>query len=291
MIFHRLGLIHKNQRGFTLVELLVAIAITGLITGGITMTIFQVFAGNARTSNHMTAVRQVQNAGYWISHDAQMARGVVITGVSGFPLTLTWTEYVSGDEHQVVYTLVGDQLQREHYTNRATNPDPDATAIVAQYIDSANTSCAFSGGSAFSLPDGDVTVDVFTITDAVGGDSGTISVTVPGDVTKATPVGGATVNGGTGPVTINIGSGAVAWTTPVPGSMIIITNTSNSDVTAGNWTSTTGTATATVTTDDDSDATLTDGDVLILTITATVGTGSQQTSETRVYEVMPRPGS
>jgi len=67
-------LIHKDQRGFTLIELIVAIAITGLITGGITTAIFQVFNVNTLSNNHMLALRQVQNAGYWISHDAQMAQ-------------------------------------------------------------------------------------------------------------------------------------------------------------------------------------------------------------------------
>ncbi len=164
MILRRLGLIHNNQRGFTLIELLIAVAITGIITGGITMTMFQVYAGNARSSNHMTAVRQVQNAGYWISRDAQMAQSVVPdSGVSGFPLTLTWTEW-DGDEHRVVYTLLVDELQREHYTNYdpVTNPDPDVTTIVAQYIDPdpAKTNCVFTAGEL-----------IVTVTASVGSSS------------------------------------------------------------------------------------------------------------------------
>ena len=72
-VFRKLS---RNQRGFTLIELIVAIAITGLITGGITMSIFQVFDVNTRSSNHMLAVRQVQNAGHWISRDTLMAQNV-----------------------------------------------------------------------------------------------------------------------------------------------------------------------------------------------------------------------
>jgi len=87
-----------------MIELVIAIAITGLITGGITMGIFQVIDMNARTSNHMTAVNQVQNAGYWVSLDAQMAQSVNAAGASGFPLTFTWTDW-NGDEYQVDYTL------------------------------------------------------------------------------------------------------------------------------------------------------------------------------------------
>ena len=134
-------LFHKNQMGFTLVELMLAIAITGVITGGITMTIFQVFDANVRTSNHMTAVRQVQNAGYWVSRDAQMAQDIVTgddpatPGVTEF-LTLTWTDY-NGDGHQVTYTLEGAELWRNYDGQRS---------LVAQHIDPTGTTCDFAGG-------------------------------------------------------------------------------------------------------------------------------------------------
>ena len=138
-------LLHKNQRGFTLIEMIVAMTITVLIIGVIAMAIFQVFNVNALSSNHMTAVRQVQNAGYWISRDAQMAQSVVPDdgGATGFPLTLTRTEW-EGDEHQVVYTIIGDRLQREHYINSV----PDSTIFVAEYVvsDPEKTNCVFTNG-------------------------------------------------------------------------------------------------------------------------------------------------
>jgi len=84
------------------------------------MTIFQVFSGNTRTSNHMIAVRQVQNAGYWISHDGQMAQVVSTNDDTGTAetevLTLNWAgwEYDCGgsdtciSSYEVRYTYDAD---------------------------------------------------------------------------------------------------------------------------------------------------------------------------------------
>jgi len=150
-------LIHNNQRGFTLIELIIAIAIAGIITGGITMTIFQVFSGNIRTSNHMTAVKQVQNAGYWISHDAQMAQNVGTGGAD--ILTLTWVGWEWLDKHdnqfidsyEVIYTYDTDSdrlwrhqtITRKEYDKNGEPVEPPAppapppsTTLIAEYITS-----------------------------------------------------------------------------------------------------------------------------------------------------------
>jgi len=156
-------LIHKGERGFTLIELLIAIVIAGLITAGITFAIMQLLTINTRASNHMVAVRQVQQAGKEVSKDVLQAQSVNATGTRGFPLVLTWTEWGTNNTHAVNYTLENapsglKELQRRESIDGG-NP---TVTTVAEYIASNQTSCAPLGvlqaGSALN----------FTVTATVG---------------------------------------------------------------------------------------------------------------------------
>ena len=107
--------LHKGQKGFTLLELIIGIAITGLITTAVTMTIFQTFTGSTRSSNHMVAVRQVQEAGYWVSFYAYAAQNMTITGDSGFPLILRWIDFDTNERQKVVFSLNSSGLRGSYY--------------------------------------------------------------------------------------------------------------------------------------------------------------------------------
>jgi len=157
----RLRLIHRNQKGLTLVGLIMAISVTGIISVGITTTIFQMFDHSGRSTARMTAVKQLESASLYINRDSQMAQTVepADPDPDGFPLTLTWIDWDNNNEYQVVFTLIDDKLKREHYTNRATNPTPDATSSVARYIDPDECSCSWDDTT------GKLT---FTLTTAVG---------------------------------------------------------------------------------------------------------------------------
>ena len=157
-MFKRLAFTEKGQSGFTLVELIIAIAITSIITVGLLMTILQLWGGHARASGEMIVVRQVQNAGYWISRDAQMAQYVdpdlELDDSLGFPLTLTWYQYAydpedpdrRGDGYRVIYTLEDGKLEREYYYTPEDVPfdtEPDYTTFIAEYI--SDISCLLDG--------------------------------------------------------------------------------------------------------------------------------------------------
>ena len=152
--------LHKDQRGLTIIELLVVIILTGLITAAITTTFFQVFDMNTRAANHMSAVSQVQHAGKLVSEDILEAQSVEPGGGSGFPLTLNWTEGgVTGDSHTVIYTLEDGELWR---SESVEGEEVEIVTRVAEYINDIETSCV-KDGDAFT----------FTVTATVGKESET----------------------------------------------------------------------------------------------------------------------
>jgi prepilin-type N-terminal cleavage/methylation domain-containing protein len=166
----RLEFVHSNQKGFTLLELIIAIAIAGLITAGITVAIMQILTINHRASNHMIAVRQVQQAGKEVSKDTLQAQPNKIDDDPDDPpdafLVLNWTDSEGGN-HTVVYTLQ-TMASSPALSMLARNHTIDGTAqttappVVAEYIDPNQTSCNWTGN-----------VLVFTVTAALGTESET----------------------------------------------------------------------------------------------------------------------
>lgn len=135
-----------NQKGMTLVELLIAIVIAGFIVVGASVALFQLLTVSDRNSDYVTAYTEVQNAGFNISHDAVQAQGVSVIDDLGTPerelLTLDWIDS-EGNAHQAVYTLedASDGLKElwRDYSNGVTQE----TIRVARYIDDPGTSCTW----------------------------------------------------------------------------------------------------------------------------------------------------
>jgi len=144
VIFRRLN---NNQKGFTLVELLVAIAVTAVIAPAVTATIYQLYSVYAQVTNRVTVNNQVANAVQWITSDSQMAQKITVENGTTPDLRLNLLKYGwDNSVYNITYTITnGNQLQREYIkTDALGNTTEQSTIVAARYVDAGNTSCSFS---------------------------------------------------------------------------------------------------------------------------------------------------
>ena len=154
ILLEKSGMINRLQGGFTLVELLVAIAITGLIAGGLSVSISQIMTISAASTSHMTAIKQVESAISIMRTDVIMSQRIVpdVSGGTGFPLTLTWVGWSDHNENTVIYSLNEEkQLVRRQEVKDLDHPSHPAVSsqrVIAENIESIvmNDFSAYSGG-------------------------------------------------------------------------------------------------------------------------------------------------
>jgi prepilin-type N-terminal cleavage/methylation domain-containing protein len=94
---------NSDERGLTMVELIITVAITGIIISFLGTAIYQIFTvteyGNAR----LTAMHELQNAAHWFNLDGQRASTASING--GLLLTIS-------ESSSITYALSGTELRR-----------------------------------------------------------------------------------------------------------------------------------------------------------------------------------
>jgi len=120
-----------NQKGFTLIEVLVTVGVLGAIMGVLSMTVISIMIITPRTNDWAIALRQVQNAGYWISRDVLMSENVIVDEPGVF-VALEWNDG-GGTHYEVDYVFNGDELRRQ--LNGAS-----PGILIAQHIVEVDTS-------------------------------------------------------------------------------------------------------------------------------------------------------
>ena len=130
-----------SQRGFTLIEILIALAITGLLATGIAALIAQTFNINASSSSRMTALKQIEVAVDRIRVDVQMAQEIAGSAESDPEvfLYLTWKEW-DNTSHEVAYSLdsATHEIIREAENSRVIAKN--IRSAEAEELDSGNWS-------------------------------------------------------------------------------------------------------------------------------------------------------
>ena len=93
----------KGQRGITLVELLIATAVTGLIVSFLGTAIYQITTVTEYGNDRLTAMHELQNAAHWFNLDGQRA----MAANANSDLLLTFS-----DNSSITYSLAGTELHR-----------------------------------------------------------------------------------------------------------------------------------------------------------------------------------
>jgi len=137
--------ITSSSQGFTLIELLVSVSILIVVVGIFGAGMFQVLSIQRFWTDDVNATREVRHAGSWFAGDALNATDVLdaggVTRLTCTPnpavqqVKLTWTD-TSGDSHYVVYSVSGEELLRDFYTNDSSNglPLTMADRVVANSV-------------------------------------------------------------------------------------------------------------------------------------------------------------
>ena len=132
-----------SEKGFTLIEVLVALAILGAIMTVTSAAVVILTRTSTQNNEWNFNLRQVQNAGHWISRDALMARVVVTPTPGHFPLNLSWSDWDSND-FNVDYVLNGNTLTRQLNVTHFDGSTDNSTLLIAEYIDPVNTTCTWN---------------------------------------------------------------------------------------------------------------------------------------------------
>ena len=117
----------RDERGITVVELLVVLGITGLITGILVTAIYQVYQVTGWGNSTLVVQHDLQNAATWLNRDVLTASEAE---VSGSQMVLTVPYSISVDTvltHTITYTY-------SEADGTLTRDSDDSSLIVARHV-------------------------------------------------------------------------------------------------------------------------------------------------------------
>ena len=139
----------RREAGFAIIEVIIATALMGIIMPVMTMTTASLVTNNQTANDHNIILHEVQNAGYWISRDVQMAKNVVFDDPSGFPLTLVIpVDTDENNDYSVDYVFEGNKLKRQAYDSSQALI---SEVLIADYINTEDTTFVIRDFNAYEL--------------------------------------------------------------------------------------------------------------------------------------------
>lgn len=133
------SLMKRGGKGFTLVELLLALAIMGLIVGPIAMATITLVTGSKEAADCHIVLQQVHNASHSISRDIEMAKDVTLSDPNGFPLIIVIpVDNDENNDYSVHYSFDDNKLKRRLYDS---SNNLISETLIAECIDAENTTC------------------------------------------------------------------------------------------------------------------------------------------------------
>ena len=121
-----------GEKGFTLIELVVGISIAAFVVGAASTAIITMERLSPRNTDWAIALRQVQDAGFWISRDIQMSQGDITVG-TGNPDFMTLT--LPQDQNPANNKTIIYQFQNTSGNlSRLIRDDSGQQRFIADYV-------------------------------------------------------------------------------------------------------------------------------------------------------------